>query len=241
MNGAMRPILRIVPLASLALALGCQSPAWAPLRSWLHSEPPPPPPPPPQAAQVTPNVAEIDPEALVRAQEGRREYLEREVARLRVDLQQAENSIVQLESGLRGIHTRADAVSAVAEARIALDRVSKSVPWQRDRVAEALAKLEEADRQLASDHLGSAVFFAARAKRITDALTAETRQVAKWSNRRVIRGDRVNLRSAPSEAANIVDVLGNETPLFPERSLPDWTLVRTPDGRIGWVHRSLLK
>ena len=88
----------------------------------------------------------------------------------------------QLESGLRGLHTRADAVSAVAEARIALDRVSKSVPWRRERVAEARAKLEEADRQLASDHLGSAVFFASRAQRITDALRAETQQVAKWSD-----------------------------------------------------------
>jgi len=178
---------------------------------------------------------------LVRAQTERSEYLEREVRRLRADLQQAEDSIVQLESGLRSQHTRADAVSAVAEARIALDRVSKGVPWRLDRVAEARAKLEEADHQLASDHLGSAVFFAARAQRITDSLRAETEQVAKWSDRRVIRGDRVNLRSAPTASASVVDVLAGEMPLFPERSLPDWTLVRTPDGRVGWVHRSLLK
>jgi hypothetical protein len=169
------------------------------------------------------------------------DLVEREVARLRADLQQAEDSIVQLESGLRGLHTRADAVSAVAEARIALDRVSKSVPWRHERVAEAHAKLEEADRQLASGHLGSAVFFAGRAQRITDSLRAEVQQVAKWSAHRVIRGDRVNLRSAPSESANVVDVLAAEMPLFPERSLPDWTLVRTPDGRVGWVHRALLK
>ncbi len=226
----MRPSARAIPLASLALALGCQGTAF---QSWFHEEPPPP--------QETPNVAEIDPEVLVRAQTECREYLEREVRRLRADLHQAEDSIVQLESGLRGQHTRADAVSAVAEARIALDRVSKGVPWRRDRVAEARAKLEEADRQLASDHLGSAVFFAARAKRITDSLLAETQQVAKWSDRRVIRGDRVNLRSAPTASASVVDVLAGEMPLFPERSLPDWTLVRTPDGRVGWVHRKLLK
>ena len=226
----MRPSARAIPLASLALALGCQGTAF---QSWFHKEPPPP--------QETPNIAEIDPEVLVRAQTERREYLEREVRRLRADLQQAEDSIVQLESGLRGQHTRADAVSAVAEVRIALDRVSKGVPWRRDRVAEARAKLEEADRQLASDHLGSAVFFAARAKRITDSLLAETQQVAKWSDRRVIRGDRVNLRSAPTVSASVVDVLAGEMPLFPERSLPDWTLVRTPDGRVGWVHRRLLK
>jgi hypothetical protein len=137
---------------------------------------------PPQPAR---DAAEIDPEILERAQSERREYLEREV-----------------------VQSRADAVSAVAEARIALDRVTKSVPWRRDRVAEARAKLEEADRQLAADHLGAAMFFAARAQRITEALRAEAQQVAKWSGRRVIRGDHVNLRSAPSEASVVVEVLG---------------------------------
>jgi hypothetical protein len=229
--------VRAIPFATLALALGCQS---SPLATLFHrSEPLPLPLPPPP--QETPNAAEFDAEVFVRAQNERREYLEREVARLREDLQQAEDSIVHLESGLRGLHTRADAVSAVAEARIALERVSKNVPWRRDRVAEARAKLEEADRQLASDHLGAAVFFAARAQRITDALGAESQQVAKWSTRRVIRAPRVNLRSAPSEKASIVDVLSRETPLYPERGLPEWILVRTPDGRVGWVHGSLVK
>jgi hypothetical protein len=232
----MRLAARAFLLLHLGLVIGCQG---TPLASWLHPEPPPPPPSPPPPA--TANASEIEPDVLVRAEAERREYLEREVVRLREDLTQAEDSIVQLESGLRGLHTRADAVSEVAEARIALDRVRKSVPWRRERVAEARSKLEEADRQLAADHLGSAMFFAARAKRITDALRAEMQQVAKWSDRRVIRGERVNLRSAPSEAASIVEVLAAGTPLYPERSLPDWTLVRTPDGQVGWVHRALLK
>ena len=131
-------------------------------------------------------------------------------------------------------------MSAVAEARTALDSVTHDVPWRRDRVSEARAHLEEADRQLAADHLGSAIYFASRAHRTTEALRAEAQQVAEWSDRRVIRGDRVNLRAAPSETGSVVDVLARATPLYPERSFQEWMLVRTPDGRVGWVHRKLL-
>ena len=232
MQLATRPVLFV----GLALALGCQSPAFD---GWLHRSESAPAPAEPAAPPEPPEP--IDSAIYQRAQEERREYLEREVERLRADLQQAEESIVSLESGLRGLHTRADAVSAVAEARIALDRVSKSAPWRRDRIAEAREKLSEADLQLAADHLGAAMFFAARAQRITESLRAESEQVARWNARRVIRGDRVNLRAEPSEQSSIVLVLLAQTPLYPERSLPEWTLVRTPDGRVGWVHSTLLK
>jgi len=197
----------------------------------------PDPPPPPAAAAPEP----IDPAVYQRADNERRESLEREVTRLRADLLEAEDSIVSLESGLRGLHTRADAVSAVAEARTALDRAKRSAPWRRDRIAEAHDKLAEADRQLAAEHLGAAVFFAGRAQRITESLRVEADQVAHWSTRRVIRGDRVNLRAEPSERAAVIAVLPARTPLFPERSLADWTLVRTPDGGVGWVHSTLLQ
>jgi hypothetical protein len=78
----MRPACA-VPLAGLALALGCTSPAFERLlpRS-RRSAPAPAEPPAPGAA--------IDPAILERAQNQRRQYLEREVARLRADLQQAE-------------------------------------------------------------------------------------------------------------------------------------------------------
>jgi SH3 domain-containing protein len=233
----MKLFARAVALASLSLALGCQTEPFKGLVDRLRPGSPPPPAPAAPPVQST----AIESEVLARAQMERTEFLEREVERLHADLQQAERSIVELESGLRDLHTRADAVSAVAEARVALDRVSKSVPWQRQRVAEARAKLEEADRQLASDHLGAAVFFASRAQRITESLQTENDQVAKWDVRCVVRGDRVNLRSGPSPDAKVVGVLASEMPLYPERELPDWTLVRTPEGRIGWVNKALLK
>lgn len=182
----------------------------------------------------------VDVAVYERAQAERNEFFEREVERLRADLRQAEESIVSLESGLRDAHSRADAVSALAEARIALERVGRRVPWRADRVAEARRKLDEANRQLEVDHVGAAIFFASRAQRIIDSLDAEARQVAHWKERRSVRNERVNLRAGPAESHRIVDVLSHATPVYPERSSGDWTLVRTPDGRVGWVFSALL-
>lgn len=175
-----------------------------------------------------------------RAEAERAEFYAREVERLRADLRQAEESLVAMESGLRGFQSRVDAVSALAEARIALERVSPSVPWRRDRVEEAHNKLAEASRQLQAGHVGSAVFFTSRAQRITENLQAEVRQVAGWEHKSLIVGDAVELRTAPTGEADVVDTLVAQTPVFPERSQSNWTLVRTPSGRIGWVRASRL-
>lgn len=182
----------------------------------------------------------FDIEIYRRAEAERLQFYEREVQRLRADLAQAEESLVAMESGLRGSQSRADAVSALAECHIALARVGESVPWRADRVAEARVKLAEASRQLAAGHVGSAVFFTSRARRIAESLQLEAEQVAAWSDKRLIAGDRVYLRAGPSRDHDVVDTLRQQTPVFPERSLQDWTLVRTPAGRIGWIHASLL-
>jgi uncharacterized small protein (DUF1192 family) len=137
-------------LAALGLAAqGCTGPGLLPGSFW-SSDPP---------APASSGRDEV--EVYRRAEAERIEFFEREIARLRDDLAKAEASIVAMESGLRGSQSRADAVSALAEARIALDRVSRTVPWRHDRVEEARAKLDEAQRQLdaeeqpqAGDHLG---------------------------------------------------------------------------------------
>jgi len=176
-----------------------------------------------------------------RAEAERIEFFEREIARLRDDLAKAEASIVAMESGLRGSQSRADAVSALAEARIALDRVSRTVPWRRDRVEEARAKLDEAQRQMEADHIGSAVFFASRAQGITEALAHEAELVAGWPGRRLVGAPRVNLRAGPSREQPVLAVLLEETPLLLERNEAEWALVRTPAGQVGWVHAPLLE
>jgi hypothetical protein len=167
--------------------------------------------------------------------------LELEVDRLQADLRLAEQALVAVESGLRGGQTRAEAVSVLAEARIEVDRAAKRAPWRAEAVAEARAKLDEADRELGAGHIGSAVFFVSRASRIAATLLAEAELVGKTPTTRYVKGARVNLRAEPTTESPVVAVLPVQLPVFPEADTGEWVLVRTVSGKVGWVHASLLR
>lgn len=193
-----------------------------------------------QPGPMLPRARSQDEAVYRAAQDDRTAHLEREVARLKADLAQAEEAMVTIESGLRGQHTRADAVSSVADARIAVDRAAQAAPWREQDIDEARAKLGEAERQLRTGHSGSALFFASRAARIAEELNAEAAQVSRLPGARFIDANRANLRSGPSTRDEVVSVLSQATPVFPERSEGSWLLVRTPTGPVGWVHDSVL-
>lgn len=167
----------------------------------------------------------------------RADALERDVERLRTDLVQAESVLVAMESGLKGTHTRAAGVSALAEARVLVERAARAAPSKDAEIHEARAKLTEADFQLREGHVGSAVFFASRARRIAESLLRDAR--AQRGPR--VAGSRANLRATPSTTGAIVAVLPPSTPVVPKTRQGDWVEVQAPSGATGWVHESLLR
>ena len=211
-----RPFRRLGPVLALGSALACATSA------------------PPEDAASAPETA-----AYARAEAHRAERLEREVARLQGDLLEAEQALVAAESGLSTSYTRADAVSAVAEARIAVERASAELPWS-ELVDEARTKLADSETHLAADHLGAAVFLAIRAKRMADGAVAEVR-AAILEGQALRVGARVNLREGPSLDDTVQRVLGIGTPVFPEDREGEWLRVRTLGGSVGWVHASLVQ
>ncbi len=192
----------------------------------------PPPPPAPHAVEV---------EVYRRAETDRSEQLSREIERLREDLRQAEAAMVAIESGLRGTQTRADAVSALADARILVERAREMTPWRPAAIEEAQAKLDEADGQLRDGNFGSAIFFSSRASRIAGNLIGEAKRVDQTREARFVAGARVNLRAAPSTEARVIETLVEQTPVFHERTEGDWALVRTTEGQVGWIWAPLLR
>jgi hypothetical protein len=187
------------------------------------------------------NGTSIDPAVLRRAEVERAAQLEAELERLREDLRQAEDALVLAESGLRGSHSRADAVSSLAEARIGVERAASLAPWRPRAIEEARGKLDEADRQIQEGHFGAALFFVYRATRTAELLEREAGVARERPGTKYVRVSRVNLRAGPSTSDEVVDILREGTPVFPERREGDWTLVRASSGAVGWLHESLLR
>lgn len=182
-----------------------------------------------------------DAEIYRRAESDRVSRLERDVQHLRADLSQAEQELVAMESGLRGSRVRADAISALAEARIQVERATRRAPWQASLLKEAGEKLDEAERLVAAENFGSAIFFASRAERIARETLEEARAAESEPGVRSINGRGVNLRDGPSTHHDVLAVLPLGMPVFPEREEDGWTLVRTTEGSVGWVLRSLTR
>jgi hypothetical protein len=217
------------PLLLLAaLAAACATP------------PASPPAPAPAPASACVSVSPPSSDVQCRVDQDRARALAFEVERLRADLRAAEETLRVVESGMRSATGRAEAVSALAEARIQVERAARRAPWREDLADEARERLAEAERQLAGQRVGSAVFFVSRARRIAEALEAEAAGVAANGNTRFIRGDRVNLRSGPSQSAEVLETLPARMPVFVEGREGEWSLVRTTTGRVGFVHAELL-
>lgn len=194
----------------------------------------------PEPAPAPPAASTPDPSVYRRADADRLKLLEAEVERLSADLRAAEGTLVAVESGLRGTQSRAEVVSRLAEARIEVDRAGKRAPWRSEAVAEARQKLDEADRQLADGHVGSAIFFVSRASRVAATLQHEADLAESAPRTRSIRASRVNLRAEPDADSKVLAVLPAQLPVFPESEAGEWVLVRTVSGKVGWVHASLL-
>lgn len=220
-QGLVRTSRPALALAASVLLSGCA----------LFAPPPPPPEPPPER---------IDVSVYHRVATERAELLERENERLRADLRAAEATLLEVESGMRGTQRSAEAVSMLAEARIQVDRAAKRAPWRASTAAEAREKLDEADRQLAAGHVGSAIFFVSRATRIAAGLDAEADLIARSPGARRVKPRRANLRAEPSTDSPVLGVLPGQLPVFVEATEGEWALVRTVSGQVGWVHVDLL-
>jgi hypothetical protein len=101
--------------------------------------------------------------ARLRRAEDERRRLEERVALLQRELELTEMEVVRTKARLQGIETKAEASSAIAEARILMTRLDA-----RDRATLSRCQelLEKAEQQIGENNFGAAVFFARKAQDI---------------------------------------------------------------------------
>ena len=231
----IRPSTHLIP-AGVALVLTISIGGCADLGIWLGRSSDS-----SQSCRTTAAIVNVEQAQLFReAETERASQLLKEIVRLQADLETAESALVEAESGLAGSHTRADAVSSLATARIQILRAESRAPWRATEIEEARRKLEEAERQVEEGRFGTALFFVYRARRVADSILDEAEIIARNGSARLIRGARVNLRAGPSTDEAILSVLTRGTPVFPQANKGDWILVQVSSGPSGWIHRRLV-
>jgi hypothetical protein len=181
---------------------------------------------------------------LKRSEEEQRR-LEERVALLLRDLELTETEIIRTKARLKGIETRAEASSAIAEARILAGRLDSKT--RAATVSLCNENIVKAEQQLTQVNYGAAVFFAMKAQDIAKKAHeasettrhADDERPSPQPNYRV-KAKTANIRKGPDVTEDVVAEAPEGSVLAATAIKGDWVKV-TYNGTTGWVSRSLVE
>src|SRR5450756_1016358 len=168
--------------------------------------------------------------------------LEETLAVLQQDLETTENELIRTKAKLKGIETKAEASSAIAEAQTLVFR-SGDDKVRPTNVARAREKLGLAEAQLRAGNYGAAVFFALQAQDLLEKLgraRATSPSESPPASAIVVTASSANVRSEPRRDAPVIARLPRGTSVVPLAEEGEWTRVEVK-GRTGWIAKSLLR
>jgi hypothetical protein len=199
--------------------------------------------------QARRTAASVDVErvsARLKKSEEEQRRLEERVALLQRDLELTETEIIRTKARLKGIETRAEASTAIAEARILAGRLDSKA--RGATLALANENIAKADQQLGQMNYGAAVFFAMKAQDIakkaqeatdTGRQATEDEHAASQPTFRV-KAKSVNIRKGPEITEDVVAEAPEGAVLEATSVKGDWVKV-TYHGVTGWVSRALVE
>ena len=157
-----------------------------------------------------------------------------DIDRLGEVLEYAERQFISLERGLQNNETKASAVAALAEAKLAHNATLREDPKTHDLdvIQQSRGKIETSDKLLSQNRYAASVYFAKKALRLIN-----DKDVRR--NVRIIAVDYANIRRGPGMEYEVLAQLALGTVLFELGSDSSWYQVETVDGKAGWVHRSV--
>jgi chromosome segregation ATPase len=174
---------------------------------------------------------------LHKSEEEQRRLEERLAAEQR-DLEVTEMELIRTKARLKGLETKAEASSAIAEANILLRRAENRSGTLLTLGQQSLAKAEQ---QLAVENYGAANFFALRAQDLAMRAQDDTRRndtVLPLSVR--VRVNRANLRQGPGLDQKVLTLVPRGTTLAVRRAQGDWYEITHGD-LTAWVSRTVVE
>lgn len=181
----------------------------------------------------------------IRRHEDEQRRLEEQVALLKRELDVTETEMIRTKARLKGIETKAEASSAIAEGRILLGRMADERGPRALGVQRAQEALERAETLLREENFGAAIFFAQKAQ--DAALKAREPRAAQTGQERpapnasyTVKAASANLRKGPGTNEPIVARLVKGERLKASVTRGDWIRVEYAGGA-AWIHRSLVE
>jgi Bacterial SH3 domain len=168
--------------------------------------------------------------------------LEERLAILQHDLETTENEVIRTKAKLKGIETKAEASSAIAEAQTLVVR-SLDQKVKSPNLTRAQEKLELAERQLRGGNYGAAAFFALQAQDLLGRAVqprSGARAEENGAGALMVAVASANVRSEPRADAAVVTKLSRGTTVVRLGENGDWLKVEAL-GRTGWIAKKLVR
>ena len=155
-----------------------------------------------------------------------------------------ETEVIRAKAKLKGLETKAEASSAIAEARILMRRLqedkgrSASVSMSQDRLDQAVEQLQIGDYSLAA-------FYALQAQEILEQVRRgvpvdQDPERSPLKKQYTVQATSANIRKAPHKSAVLIGKAPKGAILEALATRSEWVKVRY-DQLEGWVSRSLLE
>ena len=178
-------------------------------------------------------------QARLRRLEDENRRLEDRLAAQQRDLEVTEMELIRTKARLKGIETKAEASSAIAEARILLRRVE----GKGALYTSGTQSLSKAEQQLREENYGAAIFFALKAQDLANRAHEDgdsRRPPATLPQHVVVKVNRANIRKGAEVKQPVLATAPRGTVLAVQRAQGEWLLV-TYGSITGWVSRSVVE
>jgi hypothetical protein len=193
---------------------------------------------------VAPRSEDNELRGKLRKAEEEQKKLEERVAVLQRTLEVTETEVIRAKAKLKGIETKAEASSAIAEARILMRRLqedkgrSASLTMSQDKLDLAVEQLQNGDYSLAA-------FYALQAQEILEQVRRGVRvdqdpERAPLKKQYVVQATSANIRAAPGRGSKSLGTVPNGAVLEALATRNEWVKVRH-EKLEGWVSRALLE